>query len=158
MKTKVIKSYSVKSSGKKITINTIADLNINSNFEPKIYNRFFVKLSNEYTKEVIASHFINSTDRPSSYKNFFGIKKYYPLHISIYDPVTPNIVQLTESNFNSGWNIEINILGPIGDIIETWEIKNAKLEKIKYSSFDWADTGNCAKINLTFKIKNVKLL
>jgi hypothetical protein len=147
-------NYNVKVNGKKLNIITVGD----NCFEPKICSRFIVKLTNIYTKEIIPSQFIKSIDRPSKYKNFFSTTKYYPLNISLYDPISPSIPYLMESNNMFGWNIEINILGPVGDIVETWNIKSAKLKKVKYSSFNWADTGNPAEIQLVFRIKNVTLL
>ena len=162
-KPKLAKSYNFNvMSGKKnkLAISGIHDDDtiLYKTWEPKTDNRFIAKIVSRNDVE-IPPYINKSITRPSCYYTKFGFKKYHPLIVSLYDPILEtSISKLIESMDKNHIDINIKILGPVGDSVEEWQIKNAKLKGIKYSSFDWSRNGNASFIELVFDIKDVTLL
>lgn len=146
-------------------------------FEPKVISRFIVKITNENKEELIPPFVIFRSDRPSFRLSATGNTKVYdPFWISAYDPIVPSTAQAVELAYwnKSQWNIDLKILGPVGDTVEHWSIGDAKLLQVQYSSLDWTlhtekdeihsnavkwyfKHGPAATVDLKFEIDMVKL-
>ena len=108
-------------------------------WEPKIANRFTVHITDEITKKhIIEPHLIKYIDRPS-----FELvdKKYqwHPIKLKIYEPIVPGLV-LFRCLGAGIFNIQVNEMGPVGDVIETWVLPHCRFESILANPLDWSST------------------
>lgn len=136
----------------------ILQTKFNTEYEPKIRKRFAVDVTDGNGESLIPTYVIKETSIPSFRYNWFGFKKYYSFRLSLYNPVVPSSTQLVFDALKTNKvNIHITILGPCGDKIEEWKIKNAKIESVVFDDYDW-NNESPAMIQLDFKIKDVILL
>ena len=124
-------------------------------FEPKVGSRHIVYVTDKEGNEILPAYVVKGTDRPSFKVNFTGELVFNNLTLSLYDPVVPSTPQriMSAIHDNKQWNIDIKILGPVGDVVEYWEIKDAKVKDVQFSSMDWSGDGDPAIVNVTFEIK-----
>ncbi len=142
-------------------------------FEPKTNHRHIVKVTNNKGKEVFPTFVMKKVERPSlavtdsvnmvemlDEEEGENQLNYYPLTITMYDPIvpsTPQAVYETLRNDLNCYTINIRVLGPVGDNVEEWEIKNAKITDVFFSPMDWSKTGDPATVRVVFKIDDVIL-
>lgn len=129
-------------------------------FEPKVDFRFLTYAKDKNGEEIIPSYVIRSMARPSYRFNWLGKRIYDNFEITMYDPIVPSTMQGIETAVRNHkkWNFTIKILGPVADIVEQWEIKNAKLCRVISTTMCWSKTGDPTIITARFKISDVTLL
>ena len=155
-------SFFIKSDAGRTEIQTLCNMEIMApyTYEPKTDRRFLVKITNKQGVELVPSYVVRSITRPQFSYTWFGTKKYELFEMDMYDPIVPSTMHnLVHSRADVRlWNINIRILGPVGDTVEEWNIKNAKLMSVLPSEMDWRNSGEPASILVKFKISNVQLL
>jgi len=98
-----------------------------------------------YTKEKSGDTFIPmfllvAIDRPSCYREVGEEEwKWNPIEMEIYDPIVPSASQIMyEYTVNPRpIDIQIKVLGPVGDTVEEWEIIDAEITSVDFGSLDW---------------------
>ena len=127
-------------------------------FEPKITNRFIVYIKNDNGESILPSYVIKSINRPN-YVLENGSLKPNNFKLTCYDPIVPSVPQMIMSSIEKSekWNMIVNILGPVGDKVEEWEIKGAKINSIKFSDLDWQNKGDPLEIEITLNFDWAKL-
>lgn len=126
-------------------------------FEPKVNCRHIVTVKNSTTDDMLLPTWVIKTiSIPSFTYNWLGFKKYNTLKMELYNPVVPSSTQAVHDMLNKKCNINIRILGPIGDNVEEWDIYNAKIKSVKFDDYDWSKTGDPNLVYLEFKISDVK--
>ncbi len=129
-------------------------------FEPKLKNRFIMQIDG------IPAYMIKSTGRPNltietvelSHMNTTryvkGKGKWQTIDITLYDPVVPSAAQavmewirlahesVTGRDGYSDFykkDVTINVLGPVGDIVEEWTLKGAFVSAANFNALDFAE-------------------
>ena len=142
-------------------------------FEPKLQNRFIMLIDG------IPSYLIKKTARPSiSFTNIvldhINVKRkikgkaiWNPIQMDLYDPVTPSGAQAVmewvrlshesvtgRDGYSDFYKKDINIqsLGPVGDVVEEWKLKGAYIQAANFGDADWAQDGTPMNINLTVEM------
>ena len=140
-------------------------------FEPKLKNRFIMNIDG------IPAYTIKTANRPSvesdevilEHMNVTryvkGKTRWQPIDITLYDPVVPSAAQavmewvrLSHESVTGrdGYadfykkEVTLNMLGPVGDIVEEWTLKGTFIENATFGDFDWG-TSDPAEITLTLK-------
>lgn len=105
-----------------------------SAFEPKTTNRFMVDISD------LPAYLIKECSRPS-FSLRDGVKSWDHISIRLYDAIYPSGSGAVMKKLQSGhiWNFNIKILGPVGDVVEVWEVKNAEVISVDFSELDWSN-------------------
>ena len=128
-------------------------------FEPKLKNRFIMQIDG------INAYLIKSMNRPSlesdevvlEHMNVTryvkGKSRWQPLEIMLYDPVVPSAAQqviewirlhhesVTGRDGYSDFykkNITFNLVGPVGDIVEEWELVGAYIATANFGELDFS--------------------
>ena len=140
-------------------------------FEPKLKNRYLfqidgvpaylVKTGNRPTiesDEVVLEH-MNVT------RYVKGKSRWQPLEITLYDPVVPSAAQqvmewvrlshesVTGRDGYSDFykkDVTFNVLGPVGDVVEEWELKGAYIQSANFGDLAF-ESSDPAEISLTLK-------
>ena len=142
-------------------------------FEPKVQNRFIMYIDG------IPAFVIKKTDRPNVTSerkelDHINLKRYYKgkttwgeIAIELYDPIVPSAAQAMmewlrlshESATGRGGyqdmykkDIIINILGPVGDKIESWKLIGAFPTSIDFGNADWSSGGESLNITANLSI------
>ena len=131
-------------------------------FEPKLKNRFIMQIDG------INAYLIKATKRPSlesdeimlehmnTTRYVKGKTRWQPLDITLYDPVVPSAAQqvmewirLSHESVTGrdGYSdfykktVTFNLLGPVGDIVEEWELKGCFVQSADFGevAFDSSD-------------------
>ena len=136
-------------------------------YEPKVTQRHIVYIKDAKNNTVIVPYVIKSVDRPrgeliSSYNGKIETSVIYwrPIIMKMYDPIVPSTTQAVMKHLLEGnipVTITIKVLGPVGDTVEEWEIKNAVIQRFGFSSMDWKDTGDPAMVEVEWKSQNITL-
>ena len=140
-------------------------------FEPKLQNRFIMQIGG------INAYLIKSTNRPSiqfdevllEHMNVTryvkGKGKWQPIEITLYDPVVPSAAQqvmewvrlshesVTGRDGYSDFykkDVSIQVLGPVGDVVEEWELKGTYIEQAQFGDLNFAESSP-VEITLTLK-------
>ena len=140
-------------------------------FEPKLKNRFIMQIDG------INAYLIKSMNRPSIESETVelphmnvtryvkGKSKWQPIEITLYDPVVPSAAQqviewvrlhhesVTGRDGYSDFykkNITFNVLGPVGDVVEEWELKGAYIQSANFGDLAF-DTSDPVEITLTLR-------
>jgi len=143
-----------------------------TNFEPKRQNLYIMEI------EGIPSYLIKAANRPSLTFNVTtldhinvkrklkGKGEWQDISITLHDPIVPSGAQavmewirLSHESITGrdGYadfykkDIDIYMLGPVGDKIEQWKIKGAFINSANFGSLDWA-TDDVAQIDLTLSM------
>lgn len=158
-------SFKIKVNGTPKTIDTVIDTdptkdNIENStkdlFEPRINNRFLISLIDQNNIELIPSYLIKKIQRPQSYTDEFeSDTQYTQLVLGIYECTTLSVAKILENHMGKPANILLQVLGPIGDVIETWKFENIFLTSIQYSNLDWSDD-NISYIQASFDCNKKK--
>jgi hypothetical protein len=141
-----------------------------TNFEPKMKNRFILDIAG------IPSYLIKTANRPSIQfeavtldhinvkRKLKGKGEWQDIEITLYDPIVPSgaqavmeWVRLSHESLTGrdGYadfykkDIDLYMLGPVGDKIEQWKIKGAFILNATFNDVDWANAADPADITLT---------
>ena len=139
-------------------------------FEPKTKNWFIMYIDG------IPSYFVKTANRPQiTFEeielNHINVKRYVkgkgtwePLEITLYDPIVPSgaqavmeWVRLSHESLTGrdGYadfykkDIDIYMLGPVGDKIEQWTMKGAFINNAVFNDLDWSNATDPVEITLT---------
>ena len=118
-------------------------------FYPKTNNRFFVYMDG------VPVELIHKVIRPIV-SVVEGKYTYSNLVLIIWDPIVPSASQIftdfQRENKTTFDEITLDILGPVGEVVEKWVYKNCQLQDIIYSDCDWADSQPVnIKVRLSFE-------
>ena len=140
-------------------------------FEPKLKNRYIMQIDG------INAYLIKTMNRPSLESETVelphmnvtryvkGRSKWQPLEITLYDPIVPSASQqviewvrlhhesVTGRDGYSDFykkNITFNVLGPVGDVVEEWELKGAYIQSANFGDLAF-DTSDPVEITLTLR-------
>ena len=130
-----------------------------TNFEPKMKNRYIMEIDG------IASYLIKTANRPSiSFevvtldhinvkRKLKGKGEWQDIEITLFDPIVPSgaqqvmeWVRLSHESLTGrdGYadfykkTLQIEMLGPVGDKIEKWELHGAFINNAVFNDLDWA--------------------
>ena len=140
-----------------------------TNFEPKMKNRFIMEIDG------IPSYLIKTANRPSITfekvtldhinvkRQLKGKGEWQDIEITLYDPIVPSgavavmeWVRLSHESITGrdGYadfykkDVQIYMLGPVGDKIEQFTLKGAFITSANFNDLDWA-SNDPAEITLT---------
>ena len=149
-------------------------------FEPKVQNRFIMVIDG------IPSFLIKAAARPTINNNTItldhinlkrklkGKSEWNDIEITLYDPIVPSGAQavmewvrlahesVTGRNGYADMykkDVQIKVLGPIGDVVETWDLKGAFPSQVNFNGagLDWANA-EALTINVTLTVDYCVLL
>lgn len=110
-------------------------------WEPLTANRFLVYLTDTRSKKLIVESFlIKHIDRPG-FTWVDGKKQWNPICLKIYESLAPNNV-LFRCLKASIFDVQVNELGPVGDVVETWLLPHCKFASVTPQPLDWARNGD----------------
>lgn len=142
-----------------------------TNFEPKMKNRFIMDIDG------IPSYLIKTANRPSIQfetvtldhinvkRKLKGKGEWQPIEITLFDPIVPSgaqavmeWVRLSHESLTGrdGYadfykkDLQIYMLGPVGDKIEQWTLKGAFIQTAAFNDLDWA-SNDVSEITLTLE-------
>lgn len=130
-------------------------------FEPKVQNRFIMNIDG------IPAYLIKTAERPTINNNVItldhinlkrklkGKSEWQDITITMYDPIVPSAAQacmewvrlahesVTGRNGYADMykkDVQIQVLGPVGDIVEKWDIKGAFPNSVNFNgaALDWS--------------------
>ena len=140
-----------------------------TNFEPKMKNRFIMEIDG------IQSYLIKAANRPSIQfekvtldhinvkRQLKGKGEWQDIEITLFDPIVPSgaqqVMEWVRTSHESitgrdGYadfykkDIDIYMLGPVGDKIENWKIKGAFIQSANFGDVAW-DSNDVSDITLT---------
>jgi hypothetical protein len=140
-----------------------------TNFEPKMKNRYIMEIDG------IASYLIKTANRPSIQfevvtldhinvkRKLKGKGEWQDIEITLFDPIVPSgaqqVMEWVRTSHESitgrdGYadfykkDIDIYMLGPVGDKIENWKLKGAFINNAVFNDLDWA-SNDPSEITLT---------
>ena len=140
-------------------------------FEPKLKNRFIMNIDG------IPAYLIRTANRPSIESDevilehmnvtryIKGKGRWQPMELTLYDPVVPSAAQavmewirlshesVTGRDGYSDFykkNLTFNVLGPVGDKIEQWDIKGAYIQTATFGDLAF-DSSDPVEIALTLR-------
>ena len=138
-------------------------------FEPKMKNRFIMEIDG------IPAYLVKTMARPSisfetvtldhiNVKRFVkGKATWAPLEVTLYDPIVPSgaqaVMEWVRTSHESitgrdGYadfykkDLQVYMLGPVGDKIEQWTLKGAFINNAVFNDLDWS-SNDPAEITLT---------
>jgi len=140
-----------------------------TNFEPKMKNRYIMEIDG------IQSYLIKTANRPSITfepvvldhinvkRKLKGKGEWQDIEITLFDPIVPSgaqqVMEWVRTSHESitgrdGYadfykkDIDIYMLGPVGDKIENWKLKGAFINSAVFNDLDWA-SNDPSEITLT---------
>ena len=146
-------------------------------FEPKRKTRFLLAI------EGIDSFIVTKAKRPSvesevqelpfinSYRKLAGMFKWGDMEVTLLDPIAPSgaqqVMEWIRLHFESvsgraGYadfykrDIQIKTLGPIGEVIELWDIRGALIKSANFGDLAYGEAG-AVEITLTLAFDNCVL-
>ena len=132
-----------------------------TNWEPKLKNRFIMNI------EGINAYLVKGMSRPSleseevilEHMNVTryvkGKSRWQPIDITLYDPIVPSAAQqviewirlshesVTGRDGYSDFykkNITFNLVGPVGDVVEEWELVGAYIQSANFGDLSFEDS------------------
>lgn len=147
-----------------------ADTMMFTPFEPKVKNRFvmyindvpafMVKMANRpsINFEVITVDHINIK------RKLQGKGEWQDITLYLYDPIVPSAAQAVMEWVRLGHesltgrrgyadfykkDLTLNMLGPVGDVVEQWAIKGALIVSANFGDLDWAAGADLAMVEMT---------
>lgn len=144
-------------------------------FEPKVANRFIMNIDGipAYTIKTAGRPNISlgtvTLDHINLKRKLKGKAEWQDISITLYDPIVPSAAQacmewvrlahesVTGRNGYADMykkDIQINVLGPVGDIVEKWDIKGAFPSAVDFNSqgLDWSSGGDPLMIAITLSM------
>lgn len=143
-----------------------------TDFEPKMMMRFIFLIDG------IPTYLIKKADRPkfdsaevvlphiNTERYVKGKTKWQSINVELYDPISPSGAQLVMNWVRLGHesvtgrdgyasmyqkDVVMQMIGPVGDIVEEWQVKSAWIQSADFGSGDWADESTPMTINLTLR-------
>jgi len=140
-------------------------------FEPKLQNRFIMNIDG------IPAYTIKAANRPQiefeevllEHMNVTryvkGKGKWQPIDIVLYDPIVPSAsqaamewIRLSHESVTGrdGYSdfykkdVTLNVLGPVGDVVEEWTLKGTYIQTANFGEMDFANS-EPVEITLTLK-------
>lgn len=140
-------------------------------WEPKTKNRFIMMIDG------LATFLIRKTDRPKWSQerktvDYINLQWFYKgktiwseISLELYDPVVPSAAQQVFEWFRlshesvtgrDGYQdfykklVTIQVLGPVGDVVEEWSLKGAFPTDFDGGELNWTDAGD--HVSITLKI------
>jgi len=141
-------------------------------FEPKVSNRFIMYIDG------VPAFLIKGVKRPSInlntikldhiniYRKLKGKAEWEDVSLTLYDPVSPSGAQtvmewirLSHESVSGrdGYgdfykkDVSIQVLGPVGDVVEEWTLKGAFVSAAEFGELNW-ETGDPIMINVTLSM------
>ena len=142
-------------------------------FEPKLQNRFIMYIDG------IPAFLVKKISRPNIQfgevtldhinvkRKIKGKADWQNVTATLYDPVTPSGAQAVmewvrlshesvtgRDGYSDFYKKDINIqsLGPVGDVVEEWKLKGAYCQQVNFGELDWAQDGAPQMITLTVEM------
>ena len=139
-------------------------------FEPKLQFRYILYING------IPSYLAKSGKRPSisfspvtiDYINMkrklLGKGEWEDIDLTLYDPINPSGAQAVIEWVRKGYEsvtgragyadfykqeVTLNMLGPVGDIVEEWKLKGAFISKADWGALDYTNMDAPAEITIT---------
>ena len=130
-----------------------------TSFEPKMSNRFIMYI------EGIPAYLVKAANRPEIANgkvtiDHINVRRYVKgrsewqdLAITLYDPVVPSAAQavmewvrlhhesVTGRDGYSDFykkNVTFQLLGPVGDVVEKWDLKGTYIQSANFGDLDWS--------------------
>tara|TARA_A100001515_G_scaffold102812_1_gene83418 strand:+ start:149 stop:637 length:489 start_codon:yes stop_codon:yes gene_type:complete len=140
-------------------------------FEPKLKNRFIMQIDgiNAYLIKAMNRPQIESEEVALPHMNVTryvkGRTQWQPLDITLYDPIVPSASQqvlewirlhhesVTGRDGYSDFykkNITFNLLGPVGDVVEEWELNGAYIQSANFGDLAF-ESSDPVDITLTLR-------
>lgn len=143
-----------------------------TNFEPKMKNRFIFEVDG------IPSYLVKAGNRPTIQfekvtldhinikRQLKGKGEWQDLTITLYDPIVPSgaqaVMEWIRTSHESitgrdGYadfykrDLQFEVLGPVGDIVEEWILKGAYIKSAQFGDMDWA-SDQVVEIAVTMRI------
>ena len=142
-----------------------------TNFEPKLKNRYIMNIDgiNAYLIKTMARPSLESEEIALPHMNVTryvkGRTQWQPIDITLYDPIVPSAAQqviewvrlshesVTGRDGYSDFykkNITFNLVGPVGDVVEEWELKGAFIQSANFGDLAF-DSSDPVEISLTLR-------
>ena len=121
-------------------------------FTPKIQSRFIVHIDGIASflicgVELPKVRFLVDVNDKSVTKSLEG-----DLVLKLYNPIAPSAEEQLESLIGKTIEkIRIDILGPVGDIVDQYQLYNLQLKEIQYPKLDWF-SNDTSKITARFSV------
>jgi hypothetical protein len=140
-------------------------------FEPKLKNRFIMQIDgiNAYLIRAMNRPSIESEDVQLEHMNTTryvkGKSRWQPLEITLYDAIVPSAAQQVIEWIRLGHesvtgrdgysdfykkDVTFNLLGPVGDVVEEWELKGTFIQSANFGDLNFGDT-EPVEITLTLR-------
>jgi len=140
-------------------------------FEPKLKNRFIMQIDgiNAYLIRAMNRPSIESEDVQLEHMNTTryvkGKSRWQPLEITLYDAIVPSAAQQVIEWIRLGHesvtgrdgysdfykkDVTFNLLGPVGDVVEEWELKGTFIQAANFGDLNFGDT-EPVEITLTLR-------
>ena len=140
-------------------------------FEPKLKNRYIMQIDG------INAYLIKAMNRPSvesdevilehmnTTRYVKGKSRWQPLEITLYDAIVPSAAQQVIEWIRLGHesvtgrdgysdfykkDVTFNLLGPVGDVVEEWELKGTFIQAANFGDLNFGDT-EPVEITLTLR-------
>ena len=142
-------------------------------FEPKLKNRFVMFIDGipaflikQAQKPNISFEEI-TLDHINVKRKIKGKATWGDVTCTLYDPITPSGAQAVmewirlshesvtgRDGYSDFYKKDINIqaLGPVGDVVEEWKLKGAYCQQVNFGDLDWAADGAPQMITLTVEM------
>jgi hypothetical protein len=144
-----------------------------TNFEPKVKNRFVFEIDG------IPSYLCKAGKRPSIKfetitldhinlkRKLKGKGEWEDISVTLYDPIVPSGAQAVmewvrlshesltgRDGYAEFYKKDVNIymLGPVGDKIEQWTLKGAFINSATFGDLDWATAAEATTIEITLSM------
>lgn len=152
-------------------------------FEPKVDNRWLCIIEDDAGKELIPSYLIRSFSRPDLAietvvnpvkpkevsngpfltRNIGKLTKTEvctgQIQLQSYDPIVPSASKLFTELLKSKktFTIRLEILDPVGGLIEEWVYYGCKIETLSFSRLDWGSKNDPSMVNAYISVLSSKL-
>lgn len=114
-------------------------------FEPKTSNRFICYIKDKEKNTLVPAFILKKVTRPKVTRTIDENTKkitweWHPIEIETYDPIVPSATEIFVEYIKNPkpFDMCIKILGPVGDVVEEWEITNAEITEINFGTLDWS--------------------
>jgi hypothetical protein len=125
-------------------------------FEPKRRNRWMVVFPEDYN---IPTYCLRNTSRPSL-NIINGGQEWDDMFMEFNDPIGPSVTQaimnLTYPPILGEINFLLEMLGPVGDTVERWEISGI-INRVDFGELSY-DNPETMTVNMNISLTNVTLL
>jgi len=139
-------------------------------YEPKTKNRFYFEIDG------VPAYLVKKADRPKPsfeevvldhiniQRKVKGRVTWGDVTCELYDPINPSGAQSVmnwfrlhheavtgRDGYQNYYKRDINFksLGPVGDVVEKWELKGAFIKSVDFQDGDWSNANTAQTIGLT---------